>query len=156
MTLIDLAGHHRGGPQHPTSEIDIHLGVYRSTDACAVVHAHASAAIALSLVADELPPYQQLLLGGALPVSPFAPFGTEELAESVPSALRGKNAAILAHHGSVAVGATLTNALDNILLLEWLCGMYLAAAAVGTPRALTDAQMQAMVEIAVRTNYGNP
>ncbi|MFD1811843.1 class II aldolase/adducin family protein, partial [Rhodococcus gannanensis] len=147
VTVVDLDGRHRSGLLQPTSELGIHLGVYRDSDAAAVVHAHSEAAVALSLVADELPVvhYQQLLLGGKLTVVPFAPFGTEELTASTLTALRHARAAILAHHGTVAVGSSLQQALDNAVLLEWLCRVYLKAAAVATPRSMTDAQLQAVV-----------
>lgn len=156
VTVVDLDGRHRGGLLQPTSELGIHLGVYRDSDATAVVHAHSEAAVALSLVADELPVvhYQQLLLGGKLTVVPFAPFGTEELTTATLDALRHTRAAILAHHGTVAVGSSLAQALDNAVLLEWLCRVYLKAAAVATPRSMTDAHLQAVIEEAVRTGYG--
>ncbi|WP_280438064.1 class II aldolase/adducin family protein [Nocardia carnea] len=156
ITVVDLTGKIHLGRLRPTSELKIHLGIYRSSEAGAVVHAHSPKAVSLSLVTDELPVihYQQLLLGGALPVVPFAPFSTDELAASTLSALEHKSAAILAHHGSVAVGATLDKALDNALLLEWLCQIYLDAAAVQPPASLTDEQLRAVVETAVRTGYG--
>ncbi|EME22323.1 class II aldolase/adducin family protein [Rhodococcus triatomae] len=156
VTVVDLDGRHHSGLLQPTSELGIHLGVYRDSDASAVVHAHSEAAVALSLVADELPVvhYQQLLLGGKLTVVPFAPFGTEELTASTLAALRHARAAILAHHGTVAVGSSLQQALDNAVLLEWLCRVYVTAAAVAPPRSMTDAHLQAVVEEAVRTGYG--
>ncbi|MFZ2527847.1 MAG: class II aldolase/adducin family protein [Rhodococcus sp. (in: high G+C Gram-positive bacteria)] len=156
VTVVGLDGRHHSGRLQPTSELGIHLGVYRDSDATAVVHAHSEAAVALSLVTDELPVvhYQQLLLGGKLTLVPFAPFGTEELTAATRAALRHTRAAILAHHGTVAVGSSLQQALGNAVLLEWLCRVYLRAAAVATPRPMTDEQLQAVVEEAVRTGYG--
>lgn len=157
VTVVDLSGNQHSGRLRPTSELEIHLGVYRSSDARAVVHAHSPGAVSLSLIAEELPVvhYQQLLLGGALPIVPFAPFGTKELASATLTALQHKNAAILAHHGSVAVGASLDAALDNVLLLEWLCRIYLDAAPIARPAPLTDTQLQAVIEVAIRTGYGS-
>ncbi|WP_062993086.1 class II aldolase/adducin family protein [Nocardia anaemiae] len=157
VTVVDLDGNHHAGHLRPTSEIEIHLGVYRSSHQLAVVHTHSPAAISVSLIASELPVihYQQLLLGGAVPVVPFAAFGSEELASSTLAALRQKNAAILANHGSVTVGDSLETALDNAVLLEWSSRIYLDAAAVGAPRPLTDAQLQDVVQAAVRTGYGS-
>ena len=73
------------GALAPTSEVELHLAVYRLHDAGAVVHTHAPAATALSCVLDELPcvHYEMLLLGGAVPVAPYATFGTPELARAV-------------------------------------------------------------------------
>ena len=79
------------GELAPTSELDLHLGVYRRYDAGAVVHTHAPMATALSCVLDELPcvHYQMLLLGGTVPVAPYATFGTPELAELGARRARG-------------------------------------------------------------------
>src|SRR5829696_7446025 len=81
------------GSLAPTSELDLHLGVYRRYGAGAVVHTHAPAATALSCVLEhELPcvHYGMLMLGGSVRVAPYATFGTPELAESVLEALEGK------------------------------------------------------------------
>ncbi|MEV6320770.1 class II aldolase/adducin family protein [Nocardia sp. NPDC051787] len=157
VTVVDLDGHHHAGHLRPTSELEIHLGVYRSSQAHAVVHTHSPAVVSLSLITTELPVvhYQQLLLGGPLPVVPFAAFGTEELASTTLAALRHRTAAILANHGSVAVGNSLDAAFDNAVLLEWLCRVYLDAAAVAPPASLTDAQIQEVVQVAFRTGYGS-
>ena len=156
ITLVGMDGVVCAGACEPTSELGLHLGIYEACDARAVVHAHSPAAVALSLVADELPPvhYAQLALGGRVPVIPFAPFGTAELAETVVAAMRSRSAAIMAHHGSVTTGHDLGAALSNIELLEWLCGVYLSAASVATPRALGDAQLAATLDEVVRRNYG--
>src|SRR5438093_12536922 len=66
VTVIDLNGAVVDGQLEPTSELELHLGVYRRFDAGAVVHTHAPMSTALSCVIDELPcvHYQMLLLGG--------------------------------------------------------------------------------------------
>lgn len=157
VTIVAADGAVVDGALAPTSEVDLHLGVLRSRpDATAVVHTHSPVATAVSLVVDEVPcvHYQQLVLGGAIPVVPFAVFGTPELATSVDAALRAKAAALLANHGTVALGHTLDAAVENALLLEWICTLYWQARSIGTPRALTAEDQQAVIEHAVRTGYG--
>lgn len=156
VSVVDLTGHVVAGDLEPTSEIDLHLGVYASHDALAVVHTHAPAATALSCVVDELPciHYQQLLLGGAVRVAPYATFGTPELATSVVEALAGRSAALMANHGAVTTGASLDKAVENALLLEWLCAVYRQARSVGEPRVLDDEQQAAVVTAAVARKYG--
>ncbi|OZD61708.1 MULTISPECIES: class II aldolase/adducin family protein [Nocardiaceae] len=156
VTLVGMDAVVRAGACEPTSELGLHLGIYASSEVQAVVHAHSSAAVALSLVADALPPvhYAQLALGGRVPVVPFAPFGTAELADAVVAAMRSRSAVIMAHHGSVATGHDLGAALSNIELLEWLCGVYLSAASVSNPRTLDDAQLAATLDEVVRRAYG--
>ncbi|WP_296605915.1 class II aldolase/adducin family protein [Nocardioides sp.] len=157
VSVLDVDGHQLAGDLAPTSELELHLDALRERGG-AVVHTHSPAATAVSLVVDELPcvHYQQLAIGGAIRVAPFEVFGSPELAAAVRSALAGKQAAILAHHGTVALGSDLTKAADNALLLEWAADLYWRAAALGTPRALSEAQQVAVIEVALRTGYGSP
>ncbi len=159
ISVVDLDGTRIAGQYAPTSELDLHLSVYRSTDAGAVVHAHSSGAVALSLVSDSLPPvhYQQLALGGAVPVVPYATFGSRELAAGTAEALGAHTAAILAHHGSVTRGADLAGAVEALELLEWLCQIYLTASAARggrPPESLTDEQLADVVQAVVAKGYG--
>lgn len=156
VVVLDLAGTLREGALEPTSEVDLHLGVYASTDTGSVVHTHAPVSTAASTVLTELPVlhYQQLLLGGAIRVAPYATFGTAELAGHVRAALAGRQAALMANHGAVAVGATLEAAVEHALLLEWLCTLHRDALAFGAPRALTDAEQEAVVLAALTRSYG--
>jgi L-fuculose-phosphate aldolase len=156
VSVVDLDGTQVGGELAPTSELDLHLGVYRRYDAGAVVHTHAPMATALSCVLDELPcvHYQMLLLGGTVPVAGYATFGTPELAESVLDALEGRSAALMANHGAIVHGQDLDGALEMSLLLEWACTVYWRAAAIGEPRVLGDDERQAVVAAALSRNYG--
>lgn len=156
VSVVDRSGRVVLGDLEPTSEIDLHLGVYAEHDALSVVHTHAPAATALSCVLAELPciHYQQLLLGGEVRVAPYATFGTPELAASVVEALVGRQAALMANHGSVTTGASLDKAVENALLLEWLCTVYRNANAVGRPRSLDEEQQAAVVTAAIERKYG--
>jgi len=157
VTVVSLDGRVLEGALVPTSELGLHLGVYADSDTAAVVHAHAPYSTAVACVLDELPVlhYQQLLLGGAIRVAPYATFGTPELAGHVRAALNGRLAALLANHGSVAIGSTLDKAVENALLLEWLATLHHRASALGTPRALTEQQQLDVITQALTTNYGS-
>src|SRR6478609_11311279 len=52
---VDLAGRQVLGDMVPTSELPLHLAVYRHTDAAAVVHTHAVHATAVSALVTEVP-----------------------------------------------------------------------------------------------------
>jgi L-fuculose-phosphate aldolase len=157
VSVLDLDGAQLAGDLAPTTELDLHLGTLRERGG-AVVHTHSPVATALSLVVDELPcvHYQQLALGGSVRVAPFEVFGSPALATAVRSALEGRQAAILANHGTVALGADLGKALANALLLEWAAELYWRARAIGEPRALTEEQQHAVIEAALSTGYGTP
>ncbi|WP_103353499.1 class II aldolase/adducin family protein [Amycolatopsis sp. CA-128772] len=156
VVVVDSGGTVVAGDRAPTSELELHLGIYRRYGAGAVVHTHAPQATAVSCALDELPcvHYQQLALGGAIRVAPFAVFGSTELATATLDALEGKAAALLANHGAVTHGPALEAAVDNALLLEWACGLYVRAATLGAPRVLDRGQQDAVVAAAVRRGYG--
>src|SRR4051794_9393673 len=156
VTVVDLDGKVVDGTLEPTSELDLHLGVYRRYGTGAVVHTHAPMATALSCVLNELPciHYQLLTLGGTVRVAPYATFGTPELAESVIAALEGRSAALMANHGAVTHAPTLDQAVEHALLLEWACGVYQRAAALGTPRILDERRQLAVIEAAIARGYG--
>ena len=156
VTIVDLAGDVVDGRLAPTSELDLHLGVYERYGAGAVVHTHAPVATALSCVLDEVPcvHYEMLQLGGPVPVARYETFGTPELAATVLDALEGKAAVLMANHGALTTGADPQAAADLTRLLEWACSVYWRAAAIGEPRALDEEARQAVVEAALRRGYG--
>lgn len=157
VTVVSLDGRVLEGALVPTSELGLHLGVYAGSFAAAVVHTHAPYSTAIACVLDELPVlhYQQLSLGGAVRVAPYATFGTSELATVTVAALEDRQAALMANHGSVAVGSTLDKAVENALLLEWLATLHHRASALGAPRALTEAQQLDVITQALATDYGS-
>ena len=158
VSVVDLDGHQVDGELAPTSEIDLHLGVYRRYEAGAVVHTHAPMATALSCVLeDELPcvHYQMLLLGEKVPVAPYETFGTPALASAVLDALDGCSAALMANHGAIVHAQDLDAALELSLLLEWACTVYWRAAAIGEPRVLGAEEREAVVAAALSRNYGS-
>jgi len=156
VVVVDRDGEPVAGELVPTSELGLHLDVYRRYGAGAVVHTHAPFATALACVIDELPVvhYQMLALGGPIRVAPYATFGTPELAELTLEALDGRSAALMANHGAIAYGPDLDGATAQSELLEWACELYWRAAAVGHPRALDDAQQAEFLEALGRRGYG--
>jgi L-fuculose-phosphate aldolase len=157
ITVVALDGSVLEGELAPTSELDLHLGVYGRYDAGAVVHTHAPMATALACVIDELPcvHYQMLLLGGTVRVAPYRTFGTPELAQATLDALQGRTAALMANHGAIAYGPDLDGAVKSSLLLEWACTIYWRAAAIGTPRTLDEDQRAAVLSVAAERAYGS-
>jgi L-fuculose-phosphate aldolase len=156
VTVVAPSGSVLEGTLVPSSELGLHLGVHAGTDAAAVVHTHAPYSTAVACVLAELPVlhYQQLLLGGAVRVAPYQTFGTDELAVSALTALEGRQAALLANHGSVTVGSSLDQAVENALLLEWLAALHHRASALGIPRVLSEEQQADVVTQALATRYG--
>lgn len=157
VVVVTLDGEIIEGLFAPTSELQLHLGAYRRAEVSAVVHTHAPAMVAVTLIAHSLPcvHYQQIPLGGDLPCIPFSVFGSAQLAEDVGNALIEKNAVLMAHHGGVTVGADLAEAVANTHLLEWACNIYLKAAAITEPRALSEEQQMQVLRAALESGYGS-
>ncbi|NOX44784.1 MAG: class II aldolase/adducin family protein [Caldiserica bacterium] len=122
IIALDPEGRVISGAGAPSTEWRMHVLIHRELpEARAVIHTHSPCATAaaargiLCPVCDE----GRLLFGGAVPVSDHVPPGTWELAHAAVSALRrGRGACLLARHGALAVGWTLTEALRLAVALE--------------------------------------
>jgi len=158
MCAVDLAGRRLAGDLTPTSELPMHLAVYAATSARAVVHTHAVHATAVSTLVDELPAvhYMTAALGGPVRVAPYATYGSDELARHALAALRDRTGCLLRNHGTLVHGQTLDQAHDRTAQLEWMCRVWLAAAAVpGRTPALLPLEELDRVADKLR-GYGQP
>ncbi|GAQ53399.1 class II aldolase/adducin family protein [Streptomyces acidiscabies] len=146
VTGVALDGTQVLGTLRPTSELPMHLAVYRATDAGAVVHTHAVHATAVSTLVPELPAvhYMTGALGGPVRVAPYATYGTEQLADHILTALQDRTACLLQNHGTLAYAPTLDRAFTDTAQLEWMCHLWLTAASVPghTPSLLTPDQVR--------------
>ncbi|MEU5523890.1 class II aldolase/adducin family protein [Streptomyces sp. NPDC047860] len=156
VTGVDLAGRQVLGSLVPTSELPMHLAVYRTTGARAVVHTHAVHATAVSTLVDELPPihYMAAALGGPVRVAGYATYGTGRLAENMLRALEGRTGCLLQNHGAITYGTTLAQAYDRTAQLEWMCRVWLTASSLPglSPHLLTPEQLAEAAEHL--TGYG--
>jgi L-fuculose-phosphate aldolase len=145
--VVDLDGRVLDGQGQPTSEMAMHRVLYAlGADVGAIAHTHAPYATALSCVVDEVPAihYGMLALGGSVRVAPYALFGSQELADGVGEALRGRRAALMSNHGAVTWAADVATAAELMVELEWACTLYWRAAALGSPRVLDEAALDAV------------
>ncbi|MEU8888410.1 class II aldolase/adducin family protein [Streptomyces sp. NPDC048442] len=144
---VDLDGNQVLGDLAPTTELPMHLTVYRNSDAGAVVHTHAVHATAVSTLVDRLPlvHYMAAAMGGQIRTAPYATYGTEELAENVRRALHERTGCLLQNHGTLTYGHYLDQAYDRTAQLEWMCRLWLTASSVPghSPTLLSDAQLDA-------------
>ncbi|GAA1918259.1 class II aldolase/adducin family protein [Streptomyces sodiiphilus] len=132
LLAVGLDGRRTAGDLEPTSELPLHLEIYRATDAAAVVHTHAVYATAVSTLVDELPAvhYMAAALGGPVRVAPYATYGSQELARHALAALRDRSGCLLRNHGTLVHGRSLEEACDRTAQLEWMCRVWLAASSV--------------------------
>ncbi len=137
LVVVDMSGNVIEGGRGPSSEMPLHLEIYRNrSDVCAIIHTHSIYASTLAVLRRGLPPVIDEItprLGGDIRVSEYAMPGTRDLAKAVVSAIENRSAALIANHGAVACGKTLEEALDNAVLLERASKIYLLALRVGEP-----------------------
>ncbi|MDE2368243.1 MAG: class II aldolase/adducin family protein [Burkholderiales bacterium] len=133
------------GDWEPSSEWHFHQAAYLArADLQAVVHTHSIHATALACLRRGLPSFHYMVAvagGDDVPCVPYHLFGTEALSKAVATALRERDACLLANHGLVAAGPTLARAMKVVQEIESLCEVYLKALAVGEPALLSAAEM---------------
>lgn len=155
---VGLDGRQVIGALRPTSELAMHLAIYRHTDAGAVVHTHAVHATAVSTLLYELPAihYMAAALGGRIRVADYATYGSEELAANVLRALRDRTGCLLRNHGTIVYGDDLEQAYDRTAQLEWMCQVWLAARSVAgfSPSLLSKRELARVAERL--REYGRP
>lgn len=142
----------------PTSEWRLHVAQYRRPGVGAVVHTHSIEATAAAVVGRPVPAVHYLVAafgGTVLPVSPYATYGTQELADNVAATLGDQyRACLMANHGAVSVAATLSEAASRARDVEWLCAVWRRARELGDPVILDEAELD-RVRDRLRT-YGQP
>ena len=155
VVVFSMDGERVDGILEPSSELPLHLSVYRETAAKAITHNHAPASTALGLVVDEIPPshYYSAMLGGIIRVAPYAEFGTDELARNVTDALKGRSGALMKNHGAITIGPTVKKAAGLLPILEYVCEIHLRAMATGAPVALLSPEQMADAKAAI-ADYG--
>ncbi len=132
--------------QRPSSEWRFHLDIMRARDEVnAVVHAHPTYATILSIMGLEIPPIHYMIAvagGDNIRCSPYATFGTPELSAHAVSALEGRMACLLGHHGMIAVGPSLARALWLAVEVETLARQYHGCLQIGKPPLLSKAEIE--------------
>jgi len=110
--------------------------------------------IAHSTVFDELPAIHYAIVPfGGTSASPPTAVSRGQPRQSRRGSSRGRSAAILANHGAVAYGSTLTDAYQRAGLLEWLADIYARAVSMGTPRTLSASVREEVSAEAHRRHY---
>jgi 3-dehydro-4-phosphotetronate decarboxylase len=132
LSVLDSDGRHVGGDK-PTKEAVLHTTVYRRRAAAgAVVHLHSTHSVAVSCLdgidpTNALPPITAyfVMRVGALAMAPYFPPGDPALAEAVSSLAGAHHAILLANHGPVVAGSSLSAATDAIEELEETARLFL-------------------------------
>lgn len=139
---IDENGVPKIAGQVPSSEWKMHMEIYKKYPRInAIVHSHSPFATGFAVNGQEIPLIlieMKPFLGGSVPVAPFAPAGSAELAKSPLPCLENRTACLLANHGVVAVGTTMEKAYIAAEYVEDAAKIYYYAKTSGTAVVLDD------------------
>jgi L-fuculose-phosphate aldolase len=158
LVEVDLAGRPVAGCRKASTELDLHLRVYRRRPDCgAVVHAHPPSATGFAVAGEAIPedvlPEVTLLMGD-VPVVPYAASGTPALGDAVEPFLTGRDAVLLANHGALTWGGDLAQARIRMESLEHGARILLAARSLGRVNRLTRDQTDALQRLRGSSRHG--
>jgi ribulose-5-phosphate 4-epimerase/fuculose-1-phosphate aldolase len=149
VVILDLAGRVVAGWREPSHETAVHLTVYRERpDVQAIVHAEPIYVNVFGVLGRPIPPVvvsQLLAVGGDTPVMPFMPSGSEAFGLEMLRVMGERNAVVWAQHGCLTIGADLEAALRVTIALEGGAKIAYLASVLGSPNALSLADLQAAV-----------
>ena len=140
MVEMDLSGGYYGDLL-PSTEWRMHHAIYEARpQAGAVVHTHSTYCTALSALRIGIPRFHYMIAvagGDDIRCADYATFGTEELAIHMMTALQDRSACLLANHGMICFGPTLSKALWLAVEVETLARQFWAARQIGDPVLLS-------------------
>jgi len=149
IVFMDLDGNSEGLRQ-PSSEWRFHLDIYRQReDVQAIVHAHPVHCAALACLNRPIPAFHYMVAvagGRNIRCAQYATFGTQALSDHVIAALADRNACLMANHGLIALGQSLSSALALAVEVENLANMYTRSLSIGDPVILEDEEMDRVIE----------
>ena len=135
MCITDLDGRKLQGDRDPSSEMLMHLEVYRQRpDVQAVVHAHPPTATGFAVAGiplDRAVLAEVLTTLGSIPIAEYATPSTSELPEAVRKYIKAHDGMLLANHGALTVGADLYSAYYKMETVEHFAKISLVARLLG-------------------------
>jgi L-fuculose-phosphate aldolase len=145
MVYMDWQGTPEAGKK-PSSEWRFHRDILQARpEVNAVLHCHSMFATTIACLARDVPPFHYMIAtagGDDIRCAPYALFGTQALSNVAMAALQDRKACLLAHHGMIALGQGLPQALAIAVEVEGLCEQYWRLLQLGEPTLLTPEQMR--------------
>ena len=143
------------GKAKPSIETPFHTKLYQQwPEAGGVVHIHPKYCTILSILGKKIVPmgldlYGAPALAKGVPLSRFAPPGSEELADNMVEAMKEHIACLMPHHGSTTIGKSIEEAAQNAKVLEALAQLQYDVILVGEPESLPQSMLDMLVGIAI-------
>jgi L-fuculose-phosphate aldolase len=156
MCITDLEGRKLQGDRDPSSEMLMHLEVYRQRpDVQAVVHAHPPIATGFAVAGiplDRAVLAEVLTTLGSIPIAEYATPSTEELPAAVRKYIRAHDGMLLANHGALTVGGDLFGAYYKMETIEHFAKISLVARLLGRENLIAREEVLRLEEL--RGTYG--
>jgi L-fuculose-phosphate aldolase len=156
MCITDLEGRKLQGDRDPSSEMLMHLEVYRHRpDVQAVVHAHPPIATGFAVAGiplDRAVLAEVLTTLGSIPIAEYATPSTKELPEAVRKYIKAHDGMLLANHGALTVGADLFGAYYKMETIEHFAKISLVARLLGRENLLSREEVDRLQQL--RGTYG--
>ncbi len=160
LVKTDRLGRIKSGGK-PSSELLMHLRVYdENPEVKAVVHAHPPAATAFAcagLALDKPVLAEAVVQLGQVPVAPFALPGTREVADAIAPFCRDYNALLLANHGALTWGRSLTEAWYRMETLEYYAVLLMLTGTLPAPaKSLGPQEVERLLACRQALGIGGP
>src|SRR5262245_14953886 len=156
MCITDLGGRKLQGERDPSSEMLMHLEVYRQRpDVAAVVHAHPPTATGFAVAGiplDRAVLAEVLTTLGSIPIAEYATPSTHELPEAVRKYIKAHDGMLLANHGALTVGADLFGAYYKMEIVEHFAKISLVARMLGRENLIAREEVLRLQDL--RGTYG--
>ena len=141
MCITDMDGKKLAGERDPSSEMQMHLEVYRQRpDAKAVVHAHPPIATGFAVAGiplDRAVLAEVVTTLGSVPIADYATPSTKELPEAVRKYVKAHDGMLLANHGALTLGADLFAAYYKMETIEHFAKISFVARTLGGENLLS-------------------
>ncbi len=151
IVCVDMDGKVISGSLKPSSELKMHLRVYRERpDVRSVVHAHPITATAFSVCGmglDKAFMPELVVTLGVVPLADYATPGTTEVPDSITQYLKDYNAVLLAHHGALTWGKDLMEAYFRLESVEFSAQIVWKARMIGSPNQIPCEKLGELVKI---------
>lgn len=148
---MDLAtGKQVSGRNKPTSEVNMHLGIYRARpDTQVIFHVHSPWSSGIFSSGAQLKPmFAEFVCDlGRVGTIPYITPTTQALADAVTRAGKKFDTIFMVNHGMIAQGANMKQAYYRCLVVEDAAKSMIAATIVGKPRFLTPRQQQDLMNL---------
>ncbi len=155
LVIVDLEGQRVSGRRNVTSEIGMHLMIYRTrADVRAIVHAHPPTATGFAAAGIALtePLVCEVVMGlGCIPLARYGTPGTSELAQSLEPYVPNYDAILMSNHGVVTYGDTLEHAYMKMETVEHFAQIALVTHLLGRQQPLKQGEIEKL--LIARTRY---